>query len=349
MISKPIGYDLSGVSVFTLFSVALLFCLVGCDPKTDKSLQSETDNKLPTISIGRLICGGHLSLAVVEKKYQDQLETFKLHTVQNHDWNDVIADMESGKLAGTFILSPLAMNLIREGFRGKIVLIANHNGNGFVLSNKIKSIGELKNRNTIIAVPHRYSQHNVLLHIALKQHGVPEGKVKVLGMPPRDMINSLRNGEIDGFLVGEPEGYKSISLGVGWMAAISPRIWKDHMDHVFLASDTFISEQPEILQELIDLLVRGGEFIENNPHEAAVMGEDYTGSVAAVFEPVLTTPPGWITYTNMVASENGVLAMAEKMVEMKLWPEVPVNITSGYFDMRFAKNAEQAMRGMHKP
>ncbi len=322
-------------------SAWLVFGLASCS--SDEA--SNGGANLPTINIGRLICGGHLPLAVVEKMYQDQLTSFQLNTVQNHDWNDVIADMKSGEMAGTFILSPLAMNLIHEGFPGKIVLMADRNGNGFVLSKKFKSIEELKNQQTIIAVPHLFSQHNVLLHTMLQQHNIPKEKVKVLGMPPRDMINSLRNGEIDGFIVGEPEGNKAISLGAGWMAAISPAIWKDHMDHVFLASNDFINEQPEKLQELVNQLVRGGEFIENNPHQAAVMGEDYTGSKATVFEPVLTTPPDWITYTNMVANEEDIISMATKLVEMELWPAVPDNIVEGYFDMRFVEKAEQVTRG----
>ena len=318
----------------------LLSGLSACDSKRSKHI----DSGLDVVNIGRLICGGHLPLAIVEKKYQDQLTTFQLNTVQNHDWNDVITDMKSGKLAGTFILSPLAMNLIHEGFPGKIVLMADRNGNGFILSNKIKSIGALKNQKTIIAVPHIYSQHHVLLHTIMEQYAIPSENIKVLGMPPRDMINSQRNGEIDGFVVGEPEGNRSISLGIGWMAAISPQIWKDHMDHVFLASDSFISEQPEKLQELVNQLVRGGEFIENNPHKAAIMGEDYTGAQASIFEKVLTTPPDWITYTNMVASEDDVISMAQKLVDMKLWLKVPDNINSHYFDMRFAKIAEHAIR-----
>jgi len=303
-----------------------------------------SNSSLPVINIGRLICGGHLPLAVVEKKYQKHLKTFRLHTMQNHDWNNVITDIKSGILAGTFILSPLAMNLIHEGFPGKIVLMADRNGNGFVLSNKIKSITELRNRKAIIAVPHIYSQHHVLLHIVLQKHNIPEKNITVLGMPPRDMINSLRNGEIDGFVVGEPEGNRSISAGVGWMVEISPTIWKDHMDHVFLASNDFINQQPENLQELINQLIRAGEFIENNPREAAIMGEDYTGAQASVFETVLTTPPDWISYSNMLVNENDMLAMARKLVEMKLWPTLPDNLASHYFDMRFAIKAEQRMR-----
>jgi len=332
-------------ATYYFFVGFVLLCLSGCDSAPEGTSAKQESSNLEVVKIGRLICGGHLPLAIVEKKYQKDLTTFKLHTVQNHDWNDVIADMTSGKLAGTFILSPLAMNLIHEGFPGKVVLMADRNGNGFVLSKKLKSINDLKSQKSIIAVPHVYSQHNVLLHMVLKQHGIPKGNVTVLGMPPRDMIHSLRNGEIDGFVVGEPEGNKAVSLGVGWMAAISPNIWKDHMDHVFLASDAFIQNQPEKLQELINQLVRSGEFIENNPRESAMMGEAYTGSSAAVFEKVLTTPADWITYTNMVADETDMLSMAEKLVDMKLWPVVPDNLGGGYFDMRFAKKAEKSMRG----
>jgi len=330
-------------NVIKVFLTMLL--LASCELPTSQTQEREVKPDLPVINIGRLICGGHLPLAVVEKKYQDQLTGFQLNTIQNHDWDDVISDMISGKLAGTFILSPLAMNLIHEGFAGKIVLMANRNGNAFVLSNSISSIDDLKKQNTIIAVPHVFSQHNVLLHRVLQQHNIPKETVKVLGMPPRDMINALRNGDIDGFVVGEPEGAKSVGLNVGWLAAISPAIWNDHMDHVFLASEHFINEQPEKLQELINQLVRGGEFIENNPHLAAIIGEVYTGSKADIFEKVLTSPPERISYTNMVANEDDMNMMAEYLVKMKLWPAVPNNLVGGYFDMHFAEQAEQLVRG----
>ena len=311
-----------------IISLATLSCE---SPPTEQSSIEE-------IKIGRLICGGHLSLAVVEKKYQSELKTFRLKTVQNHDWNDVVNDMRSGVLAGSFILSPLAMKLIKDGFPGKIVLKADRNGNGFVLSKKFKSIADLRTTKSILAVPHIYSQHHVLLQMVLKQHEIPLENVTILGMPPRDMIASLKNAEIDGFLVGEPEGNKAISLNVGWMAAISPEIWKDHMDHVFIATNEFIENKPEQMQELINNLVRGGKFIEENPKQAAEMGVDYTGSAAEVFEKVLTTPPDWIDYSDMVPTSSDMKLMAEKLVAMKLWAEVPKNIEQ-YTDISFVTRA----------
>lgn len=301
----------------------------------DNSSQHDTpkENK-PEVSIGRLICGGHLSLAVVEHKFQDDLSTFQLKTVQNHDWNDVVSDLKSGKLAGTFILSPLAMNLIHDGLPAKIVMMADRNGNGFVLANKYESIEALKGQRAILAVPHIYSQHHVLLYLALKQHGVPYGDITVVGMPPRDMSNSLKRGEIDGFMVGDPEAKRSTSLGIGWLASISPKIWHNHMDHVFLASNAFIKEHPGQLQELINALKKAGEFIETHPHAAAVMGEDYTGASAKVFETVLTDPADWIDYSDMTPSDKHMRAMADVMVEMGLWKTLPKDLAS-YSDQRF--------------
>ena len=75
------------------------------------------------------------------------------------------------------------------------------------------------------------------------------------------------------------------------------------------------------------------------------MGEDYTGSEAAVFEKVLTTPPDWISYSNMIASNNDMLSMSIKLVEMGLWPNTPAELSRGYFDMRFVEIAEELVRG----
>ena len=318
----------------------LMICCLALFLTACSGEQTATSAGKPEVKIGRLICGGHLSLAVVEKKFQHDLP-FRLRTIQNHDWNDVVADMKSGRMAGTFILSPLAMQMIRQGLQARIVLLADRGGNGFVLSRRFHGIGDLKGAGAVIAVPHRFSQHHVLLYLALKKHGVPYRDVTVVGMAPRDMINALRRGEIDGFVVGEPEGNKSVTLGVGWMAAISPQIWPHHPDHVFILSTAFIRRHPDWAQALISALKKAGMFIEHHPHEAAVMGEDYTGSDAAVFEQVLTRPPDWIDYSDMIPTTRRIRSMASLMVEMGLWPDMPDHLET-FADQSMAVRASES-------
>ncbi len=320
------------------FIMALI--LTACDSPTDKQAAGELMSAAPPVlmTIGRLICGGHLPLAIVEKKFTGLLGSLRLNTLQKNDWNDVAAAMQSGRLDGAFMLSPLALDLIKKGLPAKIVLVVDRNGNGFVLSRKIASIDALKNSAAIIAVPHHLSQHHVLLEMVLKQHQIPLQNISIISMPPREMINSLRRGEIDGFVVGEPEAHKSTVLGAGWMAAISPDIWRNHMDHVFLVSDRFIAAQPRALQQLVSVLMHAGTFIENHPHEAALVAEDYTGSMASVFETVLSTPPDWISYDNMLPSSDDIQGMMQKLVAMGYWKKLPDD-PALYVEARFVNSA----------
>ncbi len=340
------GKNLRKVRQFAALAAVLFLAACGSGGVEDSSSLSSggMEEVLPSplvVSIGRLICGGHLPLAVVEKKFQQELPGLRLQTVQNHNWDDVVEDLESGSMHGTFILSPLAMKLIRDGLAARIVLLANRNGNGFVLSGSVASIPALGERRAIIAVPHLYSQQHVLLHRLLRQKGVDEAAVSVVAMPPRDMISSLRRGEIDGFVVGEPEAHKSVELGVGWMASISPQIWPNHMDHVLLVSERFISKHPRQLQQLVTALVKSGRFIEAHPQEAARMGEDYTGSSAKVFAQVLSDPPDWIDYSDMVPTTEDVRLMGQQLVEMGLWRDLPADLPR-YIDDRFVKQAAGA-------
>jgi NitT/TauT family transport system substrate-binding protein len=70
------------------------------------------------------------------------------------------------------------------------------------------------------------------------------------------------------------------------------------------------------------------------------MGEDYTGSSAAVFEKVLTTPPNWIDYTDMIPTDKHIHDMAKVMVEMGLWKDIPNNLHQ-YAEQRFIINASK--------
>lgn len=318
----------------------LAVAVAGCPQDNTPGPETTTAVEREKVRIGRLICGGHLSLAVVEHRYQDELRTFELETVQNHDWRIVAEALRSGSMHGTFILSPLAMEMIRSGLPAKIVLLGDRNGNGFVLSEELASVPALAGRRSVIAVPHIYSQHNLLLHEALNQNGVPRADVSVIAMPPRDMINSLRRGEIDGFVVGEPEGNKSVSLNVGRMASISPQIWAGHPDHVLLVTDQFIEDHPEQLQELVDMLVRAGRFIEANPRRAAQLGQEYTGSRSAVFEQVLTSPPNWIEFGDMTPTAQDIEGIATRLVAMDLWQEVPADLDR-FIDLRFVTRASR--------
>ena len=68
------------------------------------------------------------------------------------------------------------------------------------------------------------------------------------------------------------------------------------------------------------------------------MGEDYTGSSADIFFQVLTDPPDWIDYRDMVPTVADLRKMGRRMVKMGLWDSLPSDL-GRYIDDRFARKA----------
>lgn len=77
------------------------------------------------------------------------------------------------------------------------------------------------------------------------------------------------------------------------------------------------------------------------------MGEDYTGSNDLVFEKVLTTPPDWIDYSDMVPTIDDLSVMSQKLVEMGLWKDSPEDLASFIdtcYDREGTKRASDILR-----
>lgn len=308
--------------------------------KKEEGFYQEEDVVKRNLKISRVICGGHLSLAIVENLYKDEFEGFTFETVQFHDWLVLLEALRNEEVDGSFMLSPLAMHARKSGIPIKVVLMADRNGNGMIVNEKIYTVNDLKGK--IIATPADYSQHNVLLYKYLTDNGIKYSDIIHVAMPPRDMIVSLRRGEIDGFVVGEPEANKARFLYADKLFAISPDIWPNHLDHVFVIREKIIKKNPEFVQKLISALVKGGQFIEANPQEAAKIGEAYTGSNAAIFEEVLTSPPDWISFDDMIPKKEDFQKMQEYLIKMGLFDN-EMNIDELIED-RFVKKAYEEFK-----
>src|SRR5262249_19663499 len=63
----------------------------------------------------------------------------------------------------------------------------------------------------------RSSSHHFLLRNWLAQGGIdPDRDVRLVVLPPTQMVGSLRAGLIDGYCVGEPWNSAAVVTGAGW-------------------------------------------------------------------------------------------------------------------------------------
>ena len=98
--------------------------------------------------------------------------------------------------------------------------------------------------------------HAMWLYYWLASHGIdPLQDVRMITVPPAQMVTRLGDGSIDGCCVGEPWGAQAVALGVGITVATSQQIWPDHPEKVLAASASFAETHPEQAIRLVATLL----------------------------------------------------------------------------------------------
>lgn len=104
---------------------------------------------------------------------------------------------------------------------------------------------EILSRQLTFAVVHGFSTHAILLRRWLRSAGVdPDAQVKMIVVPPSQMVDSLSAGVIDGYCVGEPWSTLAIKLGVGIAAAWGAEVWAEAPEKVLCVTEQWHEQNP---------------------------------------------------------------------------------------------------------
>lgn len=226
----------------------------------------------------------HLSLGILKHLLAtDKLSSqfFELETVCMPSWNPVQKALETGEVDVAFILAPIAMDLFSFGASIKIVLLAHKNGSIFVRKrNGQDQEPVLFFKNKTFYIPHEMSIHHMLSHMFLRGLGLRPGfegrgdfDVFFEVVPPIKMPEFLAaNPNAVGFSVAEPLGTQAIAAGTADLLFLSGELWENHPCCVVAVRDEVIEQDPDVVQEFVNLLVKAGQFIDKSPETAATMG-----------------------------------------------------------------------------
>jgi len=160
---------------------------------------------------------------------------------------------------------PLALSIGLGGPQRDVAVTAtlSRNGNTIVLSSALMAetnrplsptmlgtcLAERRARGAappVFAVVFAFSSHNYLLRDWLASGGIdPERDVRLIVVPPSQVVEQLANGSIDGFCAGEPWGSLAVEQGVGQIAVTSAEIWPDHPEKVLAFAQ--VTDQQAVL------------------------------------------------------------------------------------------------------
>ncbi len=174
-------------------------------------------------------------------------------------------------------------------------LVLNLNGNAITLSSDLwkrgirtaamlrAEIGRLRRQKTFtFGIVSPFSSHNYLLRSWLSAAGIhPDRDVRIVVVPPPQMVINLRAGHLDGFCVGEPWNSVAVEERAGGCAAVSAELQPNHPEKALMVRRDFAEARSEEHLALVAALLEACEFCdapENRERLVSVLARpEYVG------------------------------------------------------------------------
>lgn len=225
--------------------------------------------------------------------------------------------LRNDEIQVAFIIAPLSIVLRQQGEDVKVVTIGNRHESTFVVHKQLgaKSLKDLVGKT--VAVPMRYSGHNLGLLKAIAEAGLT-GQINVVEMNPPDMASALISGALDGYFVGEPFAGQTLKSGTADLLFYAEDIWPGFICNLILVKQQFVREDAGTVKYLVEGAIRSGLWAEKNLSSAAAIASKYWGQPVDLVEYALKTPQGRIVFDQYVPVQAEMQYMADLMVRFNL-------------------------------
>ncbi|NMG73291.1 nitrate ABC transporter substrate-binding protein [Aromatoleum diolicum] len=215
-------------------------------------------------------------MAAVQKF--DEKYGIKIIPTKEASWASVRDKLVSGELDAAHVLYGLVYG-VHLGIGGPkkdmaVLMNLNHNGQAITLANKLKDQGVTDGaglKKLITAKPGEYTfaqtfptgTHAMWLYYWLAANDInPLKDVKVITVPPPQMVANMRVGNMDGFCVGEPWNNRAIMDKIGFTAVTTQDIWTDHPEKVLGTTADWVAKNPNSARALTAAILDAGRWID---------------------------------------------------------------------------------------
>ncbi|MDI6047265.1 CmpA/NrtA family ABC transporter substrate-binding protein [Flavobacterium yafengii] len=242
-----------------------------------------------------------------------ELGLFKKYGVEvvvtkESSWANVRDKILTGELDGAHCLYSMPFSVYtgvggKAGSEMKIAMMLNVNGQAITLSkdfcgkvgfkqmNKVTPVVAAKlkaEKEVTFAMTFPGGTHDLWLRNWMSIAGLNQKAVKIITIPPPQMVANMKVGNMDGFCVGEPWGGVAVKQGVGFTQVASQDIWKDHPEKALVVNKDFSAKRKADLVKVMKAVMEACIWLDNPVNRkkaAAIIGRaPYVNAPADVIE-----------------------------------------------------------------
>jgi NitT/TauT family transport system substrate-binding protein len=241
------------------------------------------------------------------------------------DFATVKESLIARRIDASFILAPLAMQLVASGVPIKIVYLGHRDGTTLMVPTKspVRDFADLRGKK--VAIPNRFSNQNVLMHRMMRKFGMAFDSIKLIELPPPEHPTALASGSIDAYIIGEPFAAQAEMDGYGRVLYYTKDMWPGFISCVLVVRQELIDEERELVQELVNGIAKSGKWLDQDPAHrmdaAEIVGKYFYLQDPELLKFVLSKPPDRVKYTNLAPLKKDFDEIMELAVEMGVLKE----------------------------
>jgi nitrate/nitrite transport system substrate-binding protein len=223
-------------------------------------------------------------------------------------WANVRDKILTGELDGAHCLFSMPFSVYtgvggKEGSEMKIAMVLNNNGQAITLSkdfcgkvnfkqtNKVAPVVAAKlkaEKEVTFAMTFPGGTHDIWLRYWLAAANVSQKSVKIITIPPPQMVANMKVGNMDGYCVGEPWNGVAVKQNIGFTEIASQDIWKHHPEKALVVNKQFSEARREELKKVMMAVMEACKWLDNRANRkkaAEVVGKTpYVNAPADVIE-----------------------------------------------------------------
>ena len=173
----------------------------------------------------------------------------------------------------------------QEGKEMHIAMVLNNNGQAITLSKEDFAgkvpYGDLKaakmaidalkaKKEATFAMTFPGGTHDMWLRYWMAAAGVDQKTVKIITIPPPQMVANMKVGNMDGYCVGEPWPGVAVKDGIGYTHLATQDLWQHHPEKALVVNPTFGANRRDDLKLTMRAILEAAQFIDGRRDPALV-------------------------------------------------------------------------------
>ncbi len=278
--------------------------LNACSTKGSTNSVSTTTNK---IKIGFIPLTDCASIVMAHELGLYKKHGLDVEVTREASWATIRDKILTGDLHGAHCLFGMPFSVYtgvggQAGQEMHIAMILNQNGQAITLAKdfcgpvgfrevgKVKaSVEAMKAKKTVtFAMTFPGGTHDLWLRYWLAATGVDQKTVKIITIPPPQMVANMKVGNMDGYCVGEPWNGVAVQQAIGTTHVASQDIWKHHPEKALVVNKAFSETRRDELKAVMKATLEASIWLDdlnNRKQAAAVIGkQSYVNAPPEVIE-----------------------------------------------------------------